>query len=174
MITEFEGKIGKAFSVDSIGLVATPYLGYNLRYLRNPENPNVAGDYTRVQDYKSIPIGLETKLYVSRKTSIGLEYTHYEFQSGSIKSNLSEANETLKDINLKQQSGKGFRVMASLTTPINDKLVTFSPYYRYWEIADSEYSEVQEYEVGTQNKSSRFYEPRNTTKMIGININLAF
>jgi hypothetical protein len=113
--------------------------------------------YRRTSQYIYIPLGIEKDIYISNKNvTAKLEYDH--FISGKQKSYLSDTQLYSFDIENKQTSGYGFRSSLSF----NQNGWQIVPFIEYWSIDNSELT------------AGSWYEPKNSTKEIGLKVFKSF
>jgi hypothetical protein len=140
-------------------LYMTPSAGIGYRRLVDRLDQAGAGGYKRTSEYMFLTVGVSS---IYDLTSLGVQLTpraEYRY--------LLRGRQHSADIVNEQHSGEGLELSVALSgqlTPTMGWRVT--PYYRYWQIADSD--QVDSPAGGT------LMEPRNTTQEIGARVSLTF
>jgi len=155
------------------GFVLSPYIGIGYRYLNQAfggvTTSTGAPGYDRRSTYNYIPIGVIHRVAVNdnkAKLETTLEYNY--LLSGNQYSGLAAANPVLGNQNSTQNSGYGI----SLSFLYKQDQWGFGPYYKYWNIADSQTNPTNF--VASGMRYSGFYEPANTTNEFGLKLTYSF
>jgi hypothetical protein len=155
------------------GFVLSPYIGIGYRYLNQAfggvTTSTGAPGYDRRSTYNYIPIGVIHRVAVNdnkAKLETTLEYNY--LLSGNQYSGLAAANPVLGNQNNAQNSGYGI----NLTILYKQDQWGFGPYYKYWNIADSQTNPTNF--VASGMRYNGFYEPANTTNEFGLKLTYSF
>ena len=151
------------------GFVLSPYIGIGYRYLNQAfggvTTSTGAAGYDRRSTYNYVPIGIIHRTAVNNnkaKLETTLEYNY--LISGNQYSGLAAANPLLSNQNNAQNSGYGI----NLTILYKQDQWGLGPYYKYWNIADSQTSPANFVASGV--RYNRIYEPANTTNEFGLKL----
>ena len=155
------------------GFVLSPYIGIGYRYLNQAfggvTTSTGAAGYDRRSTYNYVPIGIIHRTAVNNnkaKLETTLEYNY--LISGNQYSGLAAANPLLSNQNNAQNSGYGI----NLTILYKQDQWGLGPYYKYWNIADSQTSPANFVASGV--RYNRIYEPANTTNEFGLKLIYSF
>lgn len=156
-ITTVRGRIGRIYPATALDWI--PYAGLASRTLTD-DLPGEYG-YRREQTYTYIPLGIE----IRKETSSGAFWnTSLEFDY------LLHAENKSLGMTFEQDSGYGVRATIQLLRPLKHDLHVFlQGYVQYWDIEQS--ASVYQYLNGFQ---LEFYEPENTSTLIGLIAGLQF
>ena len=156
------------------GFVLSPYIGFGYRYLDQSLGGTVtstgAVGYDRRSTYNYIPVGVIHRFAVNdnkAKLETTLEYNH--LISGNQYSGLAAVNPYLSNQNNAQNSGYGI----NLTVLYKQDQWGFGPYYKYWNIADSQTNTNSFVAAGTR-YTYIVKEPANTTNEFGLKLTYSF
>jgi hypothetical protein len=156
------------------GFVLSPYIGIGYRYLDQAlggvTTSTGAVGYDRRSTYNFIPIGVIHRVAVNdnkAKLETTLEYNY--LISGNQYSGLAAANPYLSNQNNAQNSGYGI----NLTILYKQDQWGFGPYYKYWNIADSQTNTNSFVAAGTR-YTYTVKEPANTTNEVGLKLTYSF
>jgi hypothetical protein len=156
------------------GFVLSPYIGIGYRYLDQALGGTItsagARGYDRRSTYNYIPIGVIHRFAVNdnkAKLETTLEYNY--LISGNQYSGLAAANPFLVNQNNAQNSGYGI----NLTILYKQDQWGFGPYYKYWNIADSQTNTNSFVAAGTR-YTYTVKEPANTTNEFGVKLTYSF
>lgn len=151
------------------GGTATLYYGIGYRYLVNDsaymQTTTDHWGYTRRSNYIYSPIGVNFKLADSGawQVSSTLEYDYFWY--GKQVSELGYLG--YSDIENEQHNGYGFRFSLAIEKQLaSGKSLRIEPFYRYWDISDSETVSLGNNVIA--------WEPANTTQEIGLNISFRY
>ena len=166
----------KSFSIGDY--VLAPYIGLGYRFLnQNGEGiTSSTGDYaySRQSTYVYIPIGVKRRDKLQSKaileTTAEFDYLIYGNQFSGLSMLNSHGYSSVPDINNKQNSGYGLYLSAIYK---NDDGWSYGPYYKYWNIAESE-KVYAEFKSGSTWYSGYAYEPANTTNEYGFKVMYKF
>jgi hypothetical protein len=167
----FKAALGHDFAFN--GFVLSPYIGFGYRYLDQAFGGTTtstgAPGYDRQSTYNYIPIGVIHRTSVNdnkAKLETTLEYNY--LISGNQFSGFASANPALSNQNNAQNSGYGI----NLTILYKQDQWGFGPYYKYWNIADSQTNSTNFVASGI--RYSGIYEPANTTNEFGLKLTYSF
>ncbi|MBU0468512.1 MAG: hypothetical protein KKF78_08275, partial [Candidatus Omnitrophica bacterium] len=172
---ELRGLIGYDFPAKETRF--TPYMGLGLRYLKNDLRGTIvqpdlteAKGYRRSSRYFYLPIGLDTTTMLQNDISLGFNFEYYFLINGKQKSHLEDIDSGFDTLTNGQGTGFGLKSSISFKKDFQNYLLFIEPFYRYWNIADSEISPVyyEEIEVGSG------LEPKNNSTEYGFKIGLDF
>lgn len=138
----------------------SPYVGIGYRNLHNDSSDTVIGGisgYRRTSEYLYAPIGLTARFRVTDTSRISLNAEYDGLLQGNQKSNLSDVNPALPDVDNDQNSGRGVRGSAMFET----KSWSVGPFIEYWNINQSDAGPVG-------------YEPHNYTLEYGAQVRYRF
>lgn len=165
-IATVRGLLGVEFETSESSLLTT-FGGLGVRQLANKyDGP---GTYRREIGYTYLPLGLTWKTQMTERLSAGITAEYDLFVSGTVKTHLSDVDSKLPDIENKQSSGSGYRISANLDYQLSDYTIGVQPFYHVWNVADSD----KFYATDGKNRYA-FYEPKNETTMVGLDLNLKF
>jgi outer membrane protein W len=163
---------GRDFAFD--GFVLSPYIGIGYRYLDQAlggvSTTTGAAGYDRRSTYNYLPIGVMHRFAVNdnkAKIETTLEYNY--LISGNQYSGLAAANPYLVNQNNVQNSGYGI----NLTVLYKQNQWGFGPYYKYWNIADSQTNFNRGVADGVR-YTYTVKEPANTTNEFGLKMTYSF
>jgi hypothetical protein len=164
--------LGRDFTFDSF--VLPPYIGIGYHYIDQALGGVVtstgASGYDRRSTYNYTPIGVIHRFAVNdnkAKLETTLEYNY--LISGNQYSGLAAANPYLSNQNNVQNSGYGI----NLTILYKQEQWGFGPYYKYWNIADSQTNTGSFVAAGTP-YTYTVKEPANTTNEFGLKLTYSF
>jgi hypothetical protein len=168
---DLKAALGHDFAFN--GFVLSPYIGIGYRYLNQAfggvTTSTGAAGYDRRSTYNYIPIGIIHRTAVNdnkAKLETTLEFNY--LLSGNQYSGLAAANPLLSNQNNTQNSGYGI----NLTILYKQDQWGFGPYYKYWNIADSQANPTNVVVSGI--RYSGFYEPANTPNEFGLKLTYSF
>lgn len=148
--SRFQWSVNKHFEI---------FAGAGYRYLT--DRGEGSSFYTRTGQWVYLPLGVVFNVNsVVGKFILDFEYDLYV--TGNMKSNISEAVNTLPDIDSKQANGGGF--VANVGYRINNSLNVYA-FYESWSLGDSERVTVG---------SNTFLEPKSETQSYGLKLGLVF
>ena len=156
-------------SYDNSTAKLTVYAGLGYRNLFNAGENMItttgAYGYDRESQYIYSPIGVDLKFNLQKGWAITVNAEYDYFWKGKQISSLGYLP-GYDDLTNTQNDGKGMRFALEFSKTFFDNTeFIISPYYRTWEIEDSEFFWDESYR-------SYFYEPANNTKEIGVNVSL--
>lgn len=151
----YQGRVRIGPVIDSFRF----YVGYGYRKWEN----DLVISYRRYTTYQYVPVGIEAFF---KSKGFGIQAESMVFQEGLNESFLGDLTGFgYTDIEMKQNSGSGFRV--SLWIPFSvsksDLLVKF--FYRSWDVDPSETA---------VSGSQTFIEPLNNTRILGASLQVMF
>lgn len=172
---EMRGLIGYDMPISST--LFTPYMGLGLRYLKNdlrgtivqPDLTEVKG-YRRSSRYFYLPIGIDTTTRIKNNVSLGLNFEYDFLINGKQKSHLEDIDSGFETLTNGQGSGFGLKSSLKLSKNCENFELYIEPFYRYWNIADSEISPV----IYSDAIAGYGIEPKNNSKEYGFKIGLDF
>ncbi len=139
------------------------HIGMHSWVLRNFESPDDPFDYDRKITYAYVPVGLMYKRAFT-KGIFHFDVNYNYFRRGEV---ISGGFGTLKTFD--QNKGRGTYTEIGYSQLFKSFGLDISAYYRTWDIADSE-----SITVAFSSDLYSFYEPENTTEMIGLNLGISF
>ncbi|MFZ7127157.1 MAG: outer membrane beta-barrel protein [Desulfobacterales bacterium] len=149
------------------GWLLTPYVGLGYRYWYNDiEGP---GSYTREVHYFYLPVGLEINRSIGGGWRVRLTAEGDVLLSGQVDSELSDLDPGFNDTTNETDLGDGWGARVSLEAR-TDRF-SIEPYFKYWDIDDSDLDALTYYGFPT---GLAFYEPANTTTVVGIRVGFYF
>ncbi|MBU4311914.1 MAG: autotransporter outer membrane beta-barrel domain-containing protein [Candidatus Omnitrophica bacterium] len=160
---EFRGLAGYDFPVWT-ATILTPYTGFGYRYLNDDPSFDPAA-YNRESNYYYSPIGIETITPLKNGWSVGAVLEYDYFWSGVQKSYLSDLHPSLNDVENDQNEGYGFRSSVRFQKESGDVDYVIEPFIRYWNIDQSEMSDVT---YGGSYTGVLLYEPANESTEFGV------
>lgn len=160
-IVDYEGFIGTAL-IDGehheLDLGAGPGFWFLFNHIDGE------GSYTRETMYVYLPVSLRYALRMSRwKLTLGAQYDVFLY--GHVHSALSELGNNYEDVNNNQSAGSGYRFTTGFEYAFGSWSLLIDGFYKAWNIANSD----SQFSAG-----AHWREPRNTTKMVGINAGVRF
>ncbi|MEI6437968.1 MAG: hypothetical protein WCO69_04370 [Candidatus Omnitrophota bacterium] len=140
----------------------TPFLGIGYRYLNDGLEQYTPGGYNRESRYLYVPlgVGLAKKFGDGWSLAMNLEYDH--LIDGEQQSHLEDVDPTVDTAINKQRTGYGVRASFKVAKDLTHRLSVFvEPFFRFWSIEKSDI------------KLSG-YEPKNTTREVGLKVGVGF
>lgn len=171
---EFRGLGGHDFHISS-GSIITPYIGIGYRYLNDDSSGRLTSTgefgYERESNYLYSPIGIETLTKSDNGWSIGVILEYDYFWMGKQKSNLGSGAAYYGalgyyDIENDQNDGYGWRGSIKFQKERLKRIVIIEPFIRYWNIEDSK--------TTTDPGGTTYWEPKNNSTELGINVSVAY
>ncbi|MBL8013163.1 MAG: autotransporter domain-containing protein [Candidatus Omnitrophica bacterium] len=151
----------------------TPLVGFGYRYLNDDTSGLVsstgASGYEREANYFYIPVGLEMAARITENWIVSPSIEYDIFLHGRQESHLSDVSNAYPDITNKQHDGFGVRGAVKFIREFPSMSLVFEPYYRYWDIEDSNVSTG----VGGLFIVSGM-EPANTSQEYGLRLGAIF
>ena len=138
-------------------ILGTLYSGVGYRYLNDDPSFEPYG-YERESNYLYIPLGGEIFANLMSDWYWGARIEFDYLAWGMQNSHLSDIDPAFPDIHNRQNSGYGYRASVRFEHKSKKAVFAIEPFYRYWDIDDSEV----EYGV--------WVEPDNSTKEIGVQL----
>lgn len=164
--------VGYDFAFD--GFVISPYIGLGYRFLDQSLGGTTtstgAKGYDRQSTYNYIPIGAIHRFAVNdnkAKIETTLEYNY--LMSGNQYSGLGSVNPYIGNQNNAQNSGYG----VNLTILYKQDNWGFGPYYKYWNIQNSQ-TNTGSFVAGGRGYTYSVLEPANTTNEYGVKLTYSF
>ncbi len=156
---------GKEKIVD--GFILGSYIGVGYRVLENDLRDLGSGGYRRTSQYLYIPIGINHRFKVGNDARISTNIEYDYFAWGEQKSYLSDVSPLYAfvygDPVNEQKNGYGFRVNSAY----EQQSWSIGAFFNYWKIGDSERNYYLSGLVYV-------YEPKNTTKEVGVELKYRF
>lgn len=141
----------------------TPSVGLGYRYLLDHLDQMPAG-YKRESEYIFLPLGLEATFRSSDKLRITPKFGYNYLIQGKQHSHFGGSDGLIAN---KQKTGTGIEISAAFAYTLGNKsVVRITPFYRYWDIGDSQTVYMGE--------GRNIFEPKNKTDEFGINLTYAF
>ncbi|NQW70415.1 MAG: hypothetical protein HQ457_08550 [Betaproteobacteria bacterium] len=169
---DLKAAVGYDFAFD--GFVISPYIGLGYRFLDQSLGGTTtstgAKGYDRQSTYNYIPIGAIHRFAVNdnkAKIETTLEYNY--LMSGNQYSGLGSVNPYIGNQNNAQNSGYG----VNLTILYKQDRWGFGPYYKYWNIQDSQ-TNTGSFVAGGKGYTYSIMEPANTTNEYGVKLTYSF
>lgn len=155
----FEGRLLLGPEWLSSNMLSTLYAGVGYRYLNDDSSFHPAG-YERESNYYYIPIGGEISTSLQAGWSVVGRVEYDYFLWGLQKSHIGIIMEN------RQNSGHGYRASIKLQKKSKDVMFVIEPFFRYWDIDDSELEYLGGGYYGL--------EPANNTTEYGIQLSVLF
>lgn len=140
----FEGRLtfGRELVIGASGRSRiTPYLGYGYRRLYDDLGGRVSSSgalgYDRLSQYHYLPLGVEGLFYLGDRLSIRPTIEYDRLIHGTQDSYLSDTG-LFDDVHNNQESGYGVRASLMLGTLLGSWRTEFGPFFRYWNIEQSD------------------------------------
>jgi hypothetical protein len=141
----------------------SPFVGFGFRYKGDNSNRKISTTghtgYLRASNYYYVPVGLSMNYNLQADWSLDILGEYDILLKGRQKSYF---NNTLIH---SQSKGYGLRSEISLNHAFDKYIFSIGPYINYWKIQSSNI-------INLDGKS--FYEPKNTTREVGIKIKFTF
>jgi hypothetical protein len=136
--------------------VSAIYTGLGYRYLNDDLSKDPAG-YEREANYIYVPIGYQFATGLGSGWSWGARLEYDFFIWGEQRSHLGDVHSIPPEpgIETQQERGHGYRASLRLQRQYPDGVVVIEPFFRFWEIEDS-------------NLDRGWFEPANETNEYGI------
>lgn len=145
----------------------SPFVGVGFRYKEDDSSGKVTTTghtgYLRRSYYYYVPIGLSMNYKLQKDWSLDIVGEYDIFLKGTQKSYLGDNTATNK-----QSEGYGLRSEILLNKTFDKYILSIGPYINYWKIQSSSTYIVNADPV------QYVYEPKNTTREIGIKIKFTF
>ncbi len=154
------------------GITITPFSGFGFRYLRDDSSDQsvtidyygtpttIEAGYVRKSHYYYLPIGVTISKLFANSWYLGLTAEFDQLISGTQKSCI-ETTDGRVPTNTQNQ-GYGMRCSLRLEKQFDKFGIMIEPFYRYWDIEDSDISVYW------------LMEPSNTTKEGGLKVGITF
>lgn len=143
----------------------TPFAGLAYRLLS--DKIEGSGGYLRQISYLYLPVGTNLCFWLG-SWSLVASADFDLVLAGLVRNQLSDLNSANSDLQMKN-SGLGYRAMVSLRRDFRSYSLHFEPYYQRWTMNESE-----RIAVIFNNQPGYFYEPQNTSDLIGLNLGANF
>lgn len=170
--TRFVGGPDLKFSAGKVAV--TPFAGIAYRYLKNDSAGRVTSTghrgYERESEYFYTPVGAEIAIEGRGEWSFGAVAEYEFFWSGKQTSHLSDAVESLNDVENSQDSGYGTRFSLRAIKKGEKFDILIEPFLRWWKIDESDLANVTYAGVLV----GYGYEPSNKTTEIGGKVGVLF
>jgi hypothetical protein len=170
---DLKGVVGYDFAFEGFNL--SPYAGIGYRYLSQQWGGTTTSTgalgYDRQSTYNYLPVGVTHRMAVSAKSKLETTFEYDYLLSGNQFSGLGSLNGTysgttyagIPNVNNSQNSGYGL----NLTVMYKEDDWGVGPYFKYWNIQQSDTAYATITKNGTGYRYSA-YEPANNTKEYGI------
>jgi hypothetical protein len=183
-VFEVRGLAGYDWQVSET-LTVTPYAGMGVRHLfdRMSQVPAeyIDGDeywsgYDRESNYYYVPLGADVLKRLSAQWTLGANLEYDFFLSGTQKSHLEDVydvngdNQGFSVLKNKQNKGMGLRGSLRVSRDTGRYGVYVEPFFRLWDIEQSSTDEI--FQDGAV--AGEGYEPKNTTREIGMKMGVKF
>jgi hypothetical protein len=168
-----KGAVGYDFAFEGFNL--SPYVGFGYRFLSQQlggmTSSTGALGYDRQSTYNYLPVGITHRMAVGAKSMLDTTLEYDYLLVGNQYSGLATLNGTysgvtyagIPNVNNKQNSGYGL----NLTVMYKEDDWGVGPYFKYWNIQQSDTAYATITRNGTGYRYSA-YEPANNTKEYGI------
>ncbi|MBA4709933.1 hypothetical protein [Aquitalea aquatica] len=148
----------------------TPEFGIGYRRLDDHLEQSGWGGYERNSMYSYLLFGISSRNTLNADWMISPRIAYKYVISGSQESRLSDISSSCSNLNNRQKDGYGYEVNLSFDRKLSSgNYLSLAPYYRYWNIKDSDTSTAV-----CGNWIISGMEPRNTTKEVGMNLSYSF
>jgi hypothetical protein len=164
--------------------VITPFIGFGYRRLTDASGGLVSTTghlgYDREANYYYSPVGFEITSDLDDGWSIGGAVEYDFFWDGTQKSYITDADNAdftySNDLTNDQNDGYGLRASIRITKKVGDAYsIAFEPYFRYWDIDNSEPDEYIRTATATDEQLLyRAWEPKNSSTEYGLRVSLVF
>lgn len=177
-VFEVRGVLGHDIQLS--GGAVTPYFGFGYRWKKDRAGGMVSTSgalgYDRESNYYYSPFGIALTADLEKGWSIGGQVEYDLFWSGSQKSCFSELHPLNSDLVNDQDNGYGLRASLRIAKELGETfLVVVEPFWRYWDIDQSEPGVYDEYNAFLGRVVQKTgYEPENSSTEYGVNIVLLF
>lgn len=170
VILEVRG--GNEFQVAE-GVFVIPWVGLGYRNHYDAKGGEIsstgAAGYDRVSEYWYLPVGVTMSVPMGGAWMLEPAASYRFFLGGTQTSYISDVSPTCTDLKNDQNDGYGFEASLGFRTALNGSNLTFGPFFRYWDIDDSD--------IGYFACGGTLFagiEPKNTTTEIGVRLRLGF
>ena len=167
-----EGRLGREFAVtDAFSVAPWAGLGYRMHYDDKGGEITSTGffGYDRKSQYIYLPFAVTLDYRANSEWSLTPEFAYRLLLKGTQTSYMSDFSPACTDLENSQKSGYGLSAALNARTTIGQTPVTFGPFIRYWDIAESD--------IGIFSCGGTLFagvEPDNTTTEIGIAVSLHY
>ncbi len=162
--------------LDNGSVVIAQYLGFGYRRLTDNSYgmTSTTGDagYDRQSNYYYSPIGVQISSSFKDGWSLdgSVEYDYFWYGT-----QVNSHYTPLPTFTNHQSGGYGLRASVKVTKKIGSaSLLSFEPFFRYWNINNSDLAREKETSALVVNGSSGIIEPANNSKEYGLKIGLEF
>ena len=169
--------VGKPISKGNYTI--TPYAGLGYRFLNNPENSDVAFDYSRQVSYLYLPLILEIQKSTSQKHAWGISGEIDILLRGSVRADLSDASDNYNNLQFDQSVGGAIKLGGFYNSRIFGLNVSVKPFVDAW-LVDNSHTDVLTYD-GTRvlvksadGSFGDYCEPANITMTAGLQLDIYF
>lgn len=161
---------------DNGSVVMVQYLGFGYRRLTDNSygmtSTTGSRGYDRQSNYYYSPIGVEISSSFKDGWSLDGSFEYDLFWYGT---QVNSHYTPLPTFTNHQSVGYGLRASVKVTKKIgNASLLSFEPFFRYWNINDSELARYKATSELVVHDSSGIIEPQNNSKEYGIKVGLEF
>jgi len=167
-----EVRAGSEYQVGD-GMFLVPWVGLAYRNHFDAKGGEITSTgflgYDRMSEYWYIPVGLTMSVPMGGAWTFEPAATYKLFLGGTQTSYLSDVDPTCTDLENDQGSGYGAEASLGFRTDMGGKDVTFGPFFRYWDIEDSD---LGFFTCGATLLAG--IEPQNTTTEIGVRVRINF
>ena len=132
--------IGKAFDKSRFSFTASSGIGYRL--LSNPENPDVASDYSRKVTYIYLPLVLEIQKEASGNRIWGMTGEVDILLQGSAQADLSDASDKYNDLTFTQSVGGAVKLAGFYHCRLWKMDLSVTPFVDVWFVDNSDTDEL--------------------------------
>lgn len=152
--------------------------GLYYRLHSNPEQESVRGDYDRSISQTILPIGLSNKFLFNSRLSLDTSFQYHTLLVGTVTSDLTNVSSAYPRESIKRQNkGQGFLFQTRLNYLYKDYAFFLGTYLREWTVGRSDKDTMQVYGDFGQGEgyyNVAFTEPKNKTRMMGVNMGMTF
>ncbi len=152
----------------------TPFVGFGFRYLFDDMGEKTSttghGGYDRKSKYIYSPLGMEGMFKLGGGWSLGLSGEYDLFWHGWQYSRFGDVYPGVPNLENDQRDGWGGRGSVKLIKDLGKLDLTVEPYYKYWDIEQSELSYILYDDV----LYGPAWEPANNSREWGVRIGIRF
>lgn len=169
---EIRGLAGYDIPVRSSAI--TPYIGFGYRYLSDDSSGKTtdlgANGYLREISYQYIPLGVTGITELDNGWAVDGNVEYDIFLRGYVNSHLSDASPTAPNFTNTQSSGYGVRGSIDISKKYGQFTYVAGLFDRYWNVDNSDTVLFNVPSVGIVG----FYEPKNNSNEVGLNLGVRF
>lgn len=154
--------------------VLSPFVGIGHRLLEDESGGATtaagAAGYDREISYTYVPVGTTLSFGTSARSTVSFSAEYDFIVSSRFKTQLSDVDRSLPNLDLGGRGGHGVQVSATITRPIGRRrALEIGPFLRHWDVERSD-----SYRLTVPGATVEFFEPDNRTTEWGLRVGFRF